>query len=563
RHRTAQRPRFPLGITAQSFKNLTRYCQDYGYPTNYPFCLSVDDTKLFPTMQPLHDGPTKTWYLVGLPGDKQTSSCHQAINLFRSQTNSLLCFQLRLWVVQIPFPCVPPLAFAVLPIASKIKAPELTKYQIQVMDGMVEHKFQFISNVADGAAVERDCQARVATASKTSVFRIRAPANIDQPTITVPLYNYKGNIYINTQDASHARKTGRNNFFSGARGLVLGDFVVHYKQLYDMAKIVPEPTLYDRDVIRADKQDDNAAHRVFSAATLKGLADNVGENMGLIVLAFVIGELVNAYESRTMTHTERAKAVIRSQLFFNTWKHFLNKMGYSQSRYYISNAADKIFNMLIDGLLGLIIIHRDHLEKAAIPLLPWKHHSMGNEHVFAALRELFPEMSLFQAIIALPHLRATMASIKQAAFSKSSFKKVANGYSLFNIADDKSINFAQLAQFPSDSDLTEAYGEAFEENDMLWSLLNVNVRCLSDAPVMASVAAPVSLEESPEHEEDTDNVVDTAVAATVVDLSMGDKLDRALHAVQDVAGLRRSEEDEVDAVAYAAASLVVDNLAKM
>ncbi|KAJ7206825.1 hypothetical protein GGX14DRAFT_567902 [Mycena pura] len=571
----SQRPRFPLGITAQSFEALARYCQDYSYPSDYPLCFSVDDTKLFPAMQPLYDGSQKAWYLVGLPGEQQlkVTSADELEKLMDIKHNPAP--KLRLWVVQIPYPGVPPLAFAVLPIASQIKGPELAKHQLRAMDGLVEHEFRFISNVADGAAVERDCQARVAAASKTTFFQIAPPSHINQPPITVPLYNYKGNIFINTQDAPHARKTGRNNFFSGARGLVLGDFVAHYKQLYNMAKNVPDPTLYDRDVIHADKQDDNAAHRVFSAATLKGLADDVGENMGLIVLAFVIGDLVDAYESRTMAHAERAKVVIRARLFFDTWKLFLHKMGYSLSRYYISHAAGKIFDLLIDGLLGLIVIHRDHLVKADIPLLPWKHESMGNERVFAALRDIFPEMSLFQTIVALPHLRATMAAARQAAFSKSGFKKVANGYSLFDVSDDKSINFASLATFPTNADLTSAYGEAHEENDMLWSLLNINIRCLIDAPMVASVAAPVSDDESPEHVgEDVPELaevnptgpttqVTAAAQASVVDLGIGDELERALHAVQDVCGLRKSEEGEVDAVAYAAASLVVDNLAKI
>ncbi|KAJ7234776.1 hypothetical protein B0H12DRAFT_983552, partial [Mycena haematopus] len=122
------------------------------------------------------------------------------------------------------------------------------------------------------------------------------------------------------QDAPHARKTGRNNATSGARGLVLGDFTVFHKQLYDMAKTVPDPTLYDRDVIRSDKQDNNAANGVFSAATLQGLAEDVKENMGLIIFLFVIGELIDAYESRSMSHAERAKAAMWARLFFKTWK---------------------------------------------------------------------------------------------------------------------------------------------------------------------------------------------------------------------------------------------------
>ncbi|KAJ7764022.1 hypothetical protein DFH07DRAFT_705664, partial [Mycena maculata] len=159
-----------------------------------------------------------------------------------------------------------------------------------------------------------------------------------------------------------------------------------------------------RDVIKADKQDDNAATRVFAAVSLKKLTENVEENMGLIVFLFIIGELVDAYESRSMTHGIRAKAALRARLFFSTWKLFLDKQGYPQARYYISPAADKIYDMLLDGLLGLILIHRDHLSSPSIPLLPWKHESMGNERIFAALRDLFADMSLAQAIFAIPNL---------------------------------------------------------------------------------------------------------------------------------------------------------------
>ncbi|KAJ7195374.1 hypothetical protein GGX14DRAFT_575691 [Mycena pura] len=124
-HTTSQRPRFPLGITEKSFEILAQYCQDYGYPSNYPLCFSVDDTKLFPAMQPLYDGPSKTWYLVGLPGAQQlqVKSAAELETLIDRKHNAAP--KLRLWSVQIPFPGIPPLAFAVLPIASKVKGSEL------------------------------------------------------------------------------------------------------------------------------------------------------------------------------------------------------------------------------------------------------------------------------------------------------------------------------------------------------------------------------------------------------------------------------------------------------
>jgi hypothetical protein len=60
------------------------------------------------------------------------------------------------------------------------------------------------------------------------------------------------------------------------------------------------------------------------------------------VYLFVIGDLVDAYESRSMIHATRAKAALRVQLFLDTWKQFLKKQGYSQAWHYLSPAADKI-----------------------------------------------------------------------------------------------------------------------------------------------------------------------------------------------------------------------------
>ncbi|KAK6997337.1 hypothetical protein R3P38DRAFT_2798466 [Favolaschia claudopus] len=382
--------------------------------------------------------------------------------------------KLRLWAIQIPFPGIPPLAFAILPISSKIKAPELVTHHMKALNGLLDHQYRFISNVTDGAAIKRDCQARVASKAKKLVYTIHPPPQFENiPALSIPLYDFEGNVFTNTQDAPHARKTGKNNVDSGARGLVLGDSVVYHKQLVDLAVAVEDPPLYDRDVIRADKQDDCAALRVFSAATLKKLMENTKDNMGLIVYLFVVVELIDAYESRPMTHAERAKAAIRARFFFHTWKLFLEK---------------------------------------------------------------------------------------QALFSKASLKVSAQGYSFFDTSNDDSINFANLATFPTDQELCTLYGEAMEENNVLWSLLNVNTFALVNAPVVPLAPAPVDESINPEHLNEDDLAI---TEAAIVDLSIDDELQQALRAVQDVVGLRKAEEEEVDACAYAAAALVVDGLARI
>ncbi|KAJ7764021.1 hypothetical protein DFH07DRAFT_770672 [Mycena maculata] len=58
-----------------------------------------------------------------------------------------------------------------------------------------------------------------------------------------------------------------------------------------------------------------------------------------------------------------------------------------------------------------------------------------------------------------------------------------------------------------------------------------------------------------------EDIADTE--ALIVDLSIKDELEEALAAVQEVIGLQRAEEEEVDLCAYAAAALVVDNLSRI
>ncbi|KAJ6532807.1 hypothetical protein B0H10DRAFT_2449660 [Mycena sp. CBHHK59/15] len=104
-------------------------------------------------------------------------------------------------------------------------------------------------------------------------------------------------------------------------------------------------------------------------------------------------------QSRTLSHHERAKIAIRTHLFLNTWRKFLEKGGYPEARHFISKEAFDIAQILINGLLGLIIIHRDHLGDIPCPLLPWFNASEPNEHCFSGLRDMTPDMTMQQAIV--------------------------------------------------------------------------------------------------------------------------------------------------------------------
>ncbi|KAJ7880549.1 hypothetical protein B0H14DRAFT_3434422 [Mycena olivaceomarginata] len=103
-------------------------------------------------------------------------------------------------------------------------------------------------------------------------------------------------------------------------------------------------------------------------------------------------------------------------------------------------------------------------------------------------------------------------------------------------------------------------GEAAADIHLLWSLLNVNLYTVAKAPTVPPPVSPVDNSDSPQHLTEDDLA---ATEAVIVDLAMEDELQQALRAVQDVVGLRRGKEEEIDACAYAAAALVIDNLARI
>jgi hypothetical protein len=100
--------------------------------------------------------------------------------------------------------------------------------------------------------------------------------------------------------------------------------------------------LYSRNVTKVDCQDDNAAVRLFSADVLKYLADNHPDYVGKIVYLFVFGELIDAYQNRSMHHLECIKLVLQARYFLDSWEAFLVVCGYQKDRYFLSREAADI-----------------------------------------------------------------------------------------------------------------------------------------------------------------------------------------------------------------------------
>ena len=163
------------------------------------------------------------------------------------------------------------------------------------------------------------------------------------------------------QDSKHGLKTFRNNLFSGACLLTLGNHTAIYQRIEQLAFEEGTP-LYQRDVHKTDRQDDNSAACLFSAPTLKFLYKKHPEYLGEIIYLFVFGELIDAYQNHNIGHQERIKLVLRARYFVDSWRTYLEHTEYSETKYLLSCESVDIIHYLIDGLIGLVLVYRDHLD---------------------------------------------------------------------------------------------------------------------------------------------------------------------------------------------------------
>jgi hypothetical protein len=435
----------------------------------------VDDTKLLPAFRPYFDGSTKKWFLVGNTGEPLEISDISALETQINSAKESLATKVRLWVLQIPLPHVPPLILAVMPLASSTDAATLANFEERLLHILLgsdnsTNSLCIVSVGSDGSILE--CDARHALVrrgfAKSHSYSIPHPDAAQSEPIRVPLMRIHGRYIAAIQDPKHGRKTVRNNLFSGARLLVLGNHTTCYEEVRHMACEKDTP-LYWRDVDRLDRQNDRAAARLFSASFLKYCITQHSNNIALPIYLFIFGELIDAYENRHIPHIDRVKMVLRVHFFKSMWKSFLQSAGYPKSKYFISAAADDIIDILIHGLLGLIYIYRDHLEKP-FPLLPWMHGSEANEHVFGLLRSIITDFTMLDILRLVPKVNVRLMAACRAKNVKVDFRCTASGYShTYFDADD--IPLGLLSEFPSDNDIACAASSAYDEVTALWDLL--------------------------------------------------------------------------------------------
>jgi hypothetical protein len=149
---------FCQGISHQALEHVHKYLKDYKYPANAPLALSVDNTKLLPTLRPYFDGASKKWFLVGTTGEPLEISDLGLLEEQIESARSQLATKLRLWVLQIPLPHIPCLVLAVMPLASSTDAATLAHMEQQLLQIVLasDKPLCVVSLGSDGSILEHD-----------------------------------------------------------------------------------------------------------------------------------------------------------------------------------------------------------------------------------------------------------------------------------------------------------------------------------------------------------------------------------------------------------------------
>ena len=555
---------FCQGISQRALERAQKYLSDYQYPHNAPLALSVDDTKLLPAFRPYYDGTTKKWYLLGITGGPLEITDISTLETQINNARESLASKVRLWTLQIPLPHIPPLILAVVPLASSTDAAMLANFEQQLLDILLgsDSTLCIVSLGSDGSVLERDArQALVREGFAESIsYVIPHPDAAQSQPIRIPLMRMYGRWITAIQDPKHGRKTFRNNLFSGARLLVLGNHTTHYEEIRQMASERDTP-LYWRDVDRLDRQDDRAAARLFSASFLDYCIKTHGKaNVALPIYLFIFGELIDAYENRHIPHVDRIKMVLRVHFFKSIWKSFLQSAGYPEIRYFVSAAADDIIDILIHGLIGLIYIYRDHLERP-YPLLPWMHGSEPNEHVFGLLRSLVTDFTMLDIVRLIPKLNVRLMAACRAKNIKIDFKQTAAGYS-HTYFDADEIPLGILSEFPSDHEIAHTAGSAFEEANALWDILGYypSTNQGNSSTLAACLLKPYVHKTEEDAADDADQETDDAAYYQESDRRL---LQDALDSSKQLSGLDDHNQAKLDECTYAAACLGIADQEEM
>ncbi|KAL1712277.1 hypothetical protein EV715DRAFT_213952 [Schizophyllum commune] len=470
REKTAREPKLPLTICPETFDRVDAQLEALGCKGE-PVCTAVDDTTMTKKLGMYWDSVRQVYIATG--GDKGPVQVADPETLRQRIENRKIdpSEKMRCFVLQVTtHPKALPILVAALPLPLKTDAQFLCEWSLQIINGLLDKQIRVVSYACDGTEVERSVQQLLLDASDGApvvhtIYSLHS--GVDPVTIRTVCIRQQHIALI--RDSKHALKTFRNNLYSGARCLVIGDFPLVLEMLRGMVLESGSP-LMQRDVLNPDRQDDNAARRLTSAATMDYIASTHPDWVGLAVYLFVAGELVDAYQSRSLTHSERLEMVLTAHFFVEAWITSLKVSQYPIKQYCISREALDITRLVVQGYISLFYIYRDQLGGTK-PLMPWMHGTETVEHIFGEARKVEADFTYQSFIFNVPKMSSRMRNT--ILHARMSSKATASGYN-HTYFDTESLDLAALQRFPDDMEVSELAAAAARQTDDLLRMCGID-----------------------------------------------------------------------------------------
>ncbi|KAM5544147.1 hypothetical protein V8D89_002196 [Ganoderma adspersum] len=473
----AKRGKFKAGIVDENFDAARSWADSLGWTG--PFILAVDDTKITPALRSFRDNGV--WHLGGIHGVVHTFSSYEELQELAKVDKGDIAEKVRAWLLMVPIAGIPPRLVATIALKNSVSRPELRRWHDEVQDKLTARSLHIVSYNVDGVETERglthELQRDAFNAGRVHTWSFKHPVPGQAELLLKAPTLQNGRPCIMSSDGKHAKKNGRGSATSGTRVLCPGRYLIHFGQLAALAEGEDSPLLKS-DIVGVDKQDDRAAARLFSSATIQYIEILMPEELGLTVYLYVLGDLVDAQQNRTLTHCERVKMLWRGRFFLDGWRQYvLRHPYYSVQTHFITRELYDILSIFINAMLLLILTHRDFFPD--VPLFHWLNSTEANEHLFGCARKIQKDFTFVDWILMAQKVAVLMggelASNLQAAQARARAGR--HGYH-HSWCDAHGINIENLSRFPSNPEFEEMIKVAHTEATTLLHILGVETSAI-------------------------------------------------------------------------------------
>ncbi|KIY61999.1 hypothetical protein CYLTODRAFT_459371 [Cylindrobasidium torrendii FP15055 ss-10] len=390
----------------ENFGRVRRYMDSVGY--SGPMTVGIDCTKV---KERLNYSPLFGGHILGstLPLSACLVQDVEDIDIVvqRVKDEDLGAKQARAVLLQAPIPGLEPIDVALIPVDGKDTAITIAQVHEQTLKFAADHNITVVVLAADGAAAELGAQQQHDERSD-AIDHFVYNNEKHGICLRVPIVEGHGPV-VSVQDASHARKTGRNQPQHGTHTASLGtghlvnDSIV---QLWE----TNEAGIVAGDVFNVDKQDCSAGRRIFGPDCIAALTETkdgkvvIRKEKGIFAYIWFLGLLWDAWLKVYMSPQDRVACALRTQFWLHYWQKHIEFLAtkfpdlYSLERSFISPASFNIFNRLCDTLVSLTLIFAEYYPE--IPFCPWK---LGTDFVeHALISHVLNSMPLLHNLIAKP-----------------------------------------------------------------------------------------------------------------------------------------------------------------